>query len=408
MSRWKRDRKMSVDASDPPEESLSDQFDASDAVHSGADEHEPAKVGKLSRFRSWRRNRPFTGGLLLILAGIVILVPAYLSIRILDLLVMISTISGVSVLIVGSLLIMFGIGAWFKPATAPYLGVLGILVGIVALPTSNFGGFLLGSGLAIVGGALTLAWEDRTKERSKSRDHKKKSKSVAVVTATLGTSSLLIFGTTSPIAGQSYAQPAPPSLGPILGLNLPEAIRAPSLPRQDAPLIISNAERNVPNPLPLVGETTTVTADEILVSGNASISVVKVQTQTGLYNMIRLSGTTVKVQNISFDIPGRDMRGDLSTGQPQQAVLQGEPATVYARTLDFVPAVGGVSTIPISLDVEGNLEKVIDELDRLGYSQAPLPDPLLSVISLKNVSLGTLGVEAKTLTAPGVVLEAMY
>ena len=124
--------------------------------------------------------------------------------------------------------------------------------------------------------------------------------------------------------------------------------------------------------------------------------------------MIRLSGTTVKVQNISFDIPGRDMRGDLSTGQPQQAVLQGEPATVYARTLDFVPAVGGVSTIPISLDVEGNLEKVIDELDRLGYSQAPLPDPLLSVISLKNVSLGTLGVEAKTLTAPGVVLEAMY
>ena len=124
--------------------------------------------------------------------------------------------------------------------------------------------------------------------------------------------------------------------------------------------------------------------------------------------MIRLAGNTVKVKNIGFGIPGRGMHSQLTTGIDKQAVLEGAPATVYAQSLDFVPAVGGVNTFPIQLDVDGNLQQVVRELDRLGYSQAPLPDPLLSVISLRNVTLGTLGVEAQTLTAPGVAVEAMY
>lgn len=112
-----------------------------------------------ARFRAWRGGRPFIPGLLLILSGIVIATPAYFTVHISDLLVMISTVSGVSTLLIGALLVMFGLGAWFRPATSTYLGVLGIIVAVIALPTSNLGGFLIGTLLGIIGGALTLAWE---------------------------------------------------------------------------------------------------------------------------------------------------------------------------------------------------------------------------------------------------------
>ena len=108
---------------------------------------------------AWRAGRPFIPGLLLILSGIVIATPAYFTVHISDLLVMISTVSGVSTLLIGALLVMFGLGAWFRPATSTYLGVLGIIVAVIALPTSNLGGFLIGTLLGIIGGALTLAWE---------------------------------------------------------------------------------------------------------------------------------------------------------------------------------------------------------------------------------------------------------
>lgn len=126
---------------------------------------EESKPGVWQRFRRWRSGRPFVPGLLLILSGIIIAAPAYITIHISDLLVMISTISGVSTLLIGILLVMFGLGAWFQPATSNYVGVLGIIVAIIALPTSNLGGFVIGSLLGIIGGAFTFAWQPGEKKR---------------------------------------------------------------------------------------------------------------------------------------------------------------------------------------------------------------------------------------------------
>ena len=126
---------------------------------------EESKPGVWQRFRRWRSGRPFVPGLLLILSGIIIAAPAYITIHISDLLVMISTISGVSTLLIGILLVMFGLGAWFQSATSNYVGVLGIIVAIIALPTSNLGGFVIGSLLGIIGGAFTFAWQPGEKKR---------------------------------------------------------------------------------------------------------------------------------------------------------------------------------------------------------------------------------------------------
>ncbi len=138
--------------------------------------HRAAPVPARERFKRWRKQRPFVPGLLLILSGVVMLAPAYFTIQVSDLLVMISTISGVSTLLIGAALIMFGVGMWLQPYAAPYLGVMGILVAIIALPTSNIGGFIIGSLLGIVGGALGLAWEKHdTKTGGKHTRNKKQS-----------------------------------------------------------------------------------------------------------------------------------------------------------------------------------------------------------------------------------------
>jgi hypothetical protein len=130
------------------------------------------------RFKHWRKRRPFAGGLLLILSGIAIAAPAYITVRISDLLVMISTVSGVSTLLIGAALIMFGLGSWFRQETSSYLGVLAILVAIIALPTTNLGGFVIGSLLGIIGGALSFAWQPQDRQKSPKK-HKKKKKSQA-------------------------------------------------------------------------------------------------------------------------------------------------------------------------------------------------------------------------------------
>ena len=137
------------------------------------------KQSRWKRFKHWRKRRPFAGGLLLILSGIAIAAPAYITVRISDLLVMISTVSGVSTLLIGAALIMFGLGSWFRQETSTYLGVLSILVAIIALPTSNLGGFLIGSLLGIIGGALAFAWQPQDRQKVSNKE-KSEAKEVAV------------------------------------------------------------------------------------------------------------------------------------------------------------------------------------------------------------------------------------
>ena len=110
------------------------------------------------RFSEWAAARPFSAGLFMILGGVVVLTPAYLSFEVSNLQVQISTMSGVSTLLIGILLIASGLMTWFQREGRILTGLTALILGIVAVPTSNFGGFMLGSLLAIVGGALALSW----------------------------------------------------------------------------------------------------------------------------------------------------------------------------------------------------------------------------------------------------------
>lgn len=122
------------------------------------------------RFRNWRRTRPFWGGLLLLAAGIELLVaPAAQSLLLpIDLLVF-SGMAGVSGNLIGGLLIVIGVLSWLQPAQRTFFGVVGLMLALVSFVTSNFGGFVIGMLLGIVGGSLVFAWGPEARNRPRGR-----------------------------------------------------------------------------------------------------------------------------------------------------------------------------------------------------------------------------------------------
>ena len=105
-------------------------------------------------FRRWRRSRPFWGGFLSILGGVII---AYIPTMAIKLLIA----SGTTVLVaivVGVLIAVFGLFLWFAPYLRQIVGVLIVLLAVVSLITSNLGGFLIGMLLAMIGGSMGFAW----------------------------------------------------------------------------------------------------------------------------------------------------------------------------------------------------------------------------------------------------------
>lgn len=99
----------------------------------------------------------------MLLSGIIMIVRAYLSFEVSNIVIQVSTISGVSTLLIGALLITSGLMTWFKPDTRLLTGVASLILGIVALPMSNIGGFVLGTLCAVIGGALALSWTEEEK-----------------------------------------------------------------------------------------------------------------------------------------------------------------------------------------------------------------------------------------------------
>jgi hypothetical protein len=69
-----------------------------------------------------------------------------------------ATTGGAGSLIIGVLLVTLGFSLWFQRHVRTFAGVAAILLGLVSLPVSNFGGFLIGFLFALIGGAMACAW----------------------------------------------------------------------------------------------------------------------------------------------------------------------------------------------------------------------------------------------------------
>jgi len=115
------------------------------------------RYGRLT-FRHWRWNRPFWAGLLTLLAGIPIAYFPYANLTLGQLTVRMATTAGSGSLIIGVLLCVLGLTMWFQSAVRIFAGVAAILLSLVSIVISNFGGFLVGFLCALIGGALAVSW----------------------------------------------------------------------------------------------------------------------------------------------------------------------------------------------------------------------------------------------------------
>lgn len=107
-----------------------------------------------SRWRRWRKSRPFWGGLITILAGIevtLIPIPAYK-------IVFVSP-SLTYAIVSGMVVLILGLAVWMTPQHSRLYGMLIILAAVLTFVWSNLGGFFIGGLLGVLGGALVFAWD---------------------------------------------------------------------------------------------------------------------------------------------------------------------------------------------------------------------------------------------------------
>ena len=396
-------------------------------------------------FAAWRKSRPFWPGLLVTLSGIIMLAPAYFTIQISDLLVMISTISGVSTLLIGALLIMFGLGMWLQPAAVVYLGVLSILVALVALPASNIGGFVVGTLTGIVGGSLAIAWENaERKPRSKRKENHVQPVVAALVCIGVCALSLAdvrtVYAQETPPAPENeqalvdpgievFLPPLPEFALPELALptlSLPEIPPPPEIP---VPQLPPPPNLSIPNSLtvPGVGEVISpptevvpppgkptpsadasiVTADSVSILGNVRVTLEDIQVAGVPKRALVLSGDRLVANNLTLGIPGPNSTGVLSTGPVTTTVSNG-PVRVIATGLSATPAVSATPTVPVAINLGGTVGTVLDQLGIPTANPVPqinVPDAVMNEISLRNVTLEMVSLYGMNFNAPAVRLS---
>lgn len=157
--------------------------------------------GRLA-FRYFRWRRPFWAGLLTLLAGIPIAYFPYRAVTLGDLTVRMATTAGAGSLVIGVLLMVLGLVMWFQPQVRIFAGVAAILLSLVSLVVSNFGGFLMGFLMGLLGGAMSIAWvpgQPESQDASPRTDTGGSNQAADPPPATPGTGSALAgFGRVAP------------------------------------------------------------------------------------------------------------------------------------------------------------------------------------------------------------------
>lgn len=119
------------------------------------------RAGRGVRFYMWRHTRPFQGGLLMIVHGLLTLAPGFLLLKL-------AILPGVNLyasLVIGCLLIGMGLITLTSPHFAQITGAMGIVLALSTLIVA-LGGLVIGLPLGLQGAALAIAWRPNAKSAS--------------------------------------------------------------------------------------------------------------------------------------------------------------------------------------------------------------------------------------------------
>ncbi|WP_372407296.1 DUF6114 domain-containing protein [Streptomyces luteireticuli] len=106
-------------------------------------------------WRMWRKGRPFWGGLFTTLAGVEISLIPLGPLKVM----LLQGVTGILSILMGLVLILMGLSAWFAPNYRGFAGIVAVLCAAAALVMSNLGGFLIGTVLGVIGGSMVFAWQ---------------------------------------------------------------------------------------------------------------------------------------------------------------------------------------------------------------------------------------------------------
>jgi hypothetical protein len=152
--------------------------------------------------RAWRRGRPFTAGLCIMLAGLEIGWMPHTGVG--KLLSM--GLPGISSIFIAVFLVIFGVTVWFFPTYRVFSGIASIMLALLSLVATNLGGFFLGFLLGMLGGAFAVAWTPRTDYTA---DTRRQRRSIRAGQDTAGQEAAgLEFAAEGGAAAQTVALPA--------------------------------------------------------------------------------------------------------------------------------------------------------------------------------------------------------
>ncbi|GAA3294555.1 hypothetical protein Dvina_50920 [Dactylosporangium vinaceum] len=105
-------------------------------------------------FGGWRAQRPFWGGLFLILSGLELFLSGNLKLA----LEVHFGPTGFLSYVLPLIMLLCGALTWVSPSQRLFYGILGTVTALYSLIGLNLGGFFLGTVLGLVGGGLAVAW----------------------------------------------------------------------------------------------------------------------------------------------------------------------------------------------------------------------------------------------------------
>jgi hypothetical protein len=159
-------------------------------------------------------------------------------------------VAGISGALIGVLMVITGLFAWFSPPNRLLSGVFTLVFAVASFVVSNLGGLIVGMVLGVVGGALIVAWtpdkrpRDRRRWWRRRKEPPKPSPPAVAVLILLGVATLL----SASLPGRAGAeQPAPPNPPPDT-TTLDPLLALPLLPQKGAvlPPILPRLQRLVP------------------------------------------------------------------------------------------------------------------------------------------------------------------
>lgn len=116
-------------------------------------------------FRPWRRQRPFVGGVLVVLAGLEMLLSGPIKLDQLGMNVVLQFgVEGAQATILPLALVLLGILVIAQPVHRIFYGVIALAISVYSIAGVNLGGWIVGFLLGVVGGIIVVSWAPEAAE----------------------------------------------------------------------------------------------------------------------------------------------------------------------------------------------------------------------------------------------------